>query len=240
MVSNSNYSHGRDPMKRIFSNGPAKDYVFNPLTRMMHRSTRLCIAAPYVTETGDLLSVSKSGTSVDLLIGLNASTSPEALSLVHGQSNIAIRYLTHRFHAKIYISDSAAMVGSSNLTDGGLRSNREATILLDQPDDLDAIEELRLLFLDLWNSGQVLTDEKLKRFTEAWHQAKRAAPNLDALIENAVGRAEPVNINVASSKKVPERIFLEQLRRQVYEQYRPSFNEGNEASRGESPSAARA
>jgi phosphatidylserine/phosphatidylglycerophosphate/cardiolipin synthase-like enzyme len=36
---------------------------------------------------------------------------------------------------KIYLSDAAAMVGSSNLTDGGLQSNREATILLDDSEE---------------------------------------------------------------------------------------------------------
>jgi hypothetical protein len=45
------------------------------------------------------------------------------------------------------------------------------------------------------------------------------------LIEKAIGRAEPPNINVASRTKSRERIFLEELRRQVYEQYRPAFNE---------------
>jgi phosphatidylserine/phosphatidylglycerophosphate/cardiolipin synthase-like enzyme len=191
----------------------------------MHNSGRLYIAAPYVTETGDLLSAAKRGISVDLLVGLNASTSPQALSAVYGVPNFAIRYLTRRFHAKIYISDTAALVGSSNLTDGGLRSNREATIRLDQPDDLDAIEELRALFLELWDCAHVLTGETLKSFTAAYQRVKRTGPDPDTLIEDAVGKAEPSNISVGSNKKTSERIFLEQLRRQVYEQYRPSFNE---------------
>jgi hypothetical protein len=212
-------------MNRIFSNGPSKDFVFNPFTQLMHKATRIYVAAPYVTETKELLSAAIDGTSVALLVGLNAATSPQALSDVYGIPNLAIRYLTHRFHAKIYISDTAALVGSSNLTDGGLRSNREATIYLDRPDDLDDIEELRLLFHELWDSAQVLTAEKLKRFTEAHQRTRHSGPDADALIEAAVGRAEPLNINVESKKKSPERIFLEGLRREIEEQYRPAFNE---------------
>jgi HKD family nuclease len=161
-------------MNSVFSNGPSKDFVVNPFTDLMHKSTQLCIAAPYVTETTALLSAAKSGVSVRLLVGLNASTSPKALSEVFELPNLAIRYLTRRFHAKIYISDTAALVGSSNLTDGGLRSNREATIRLKQPNDFDAIEELRLLFNELWESAQVLTTDKMKRFTQAHNQFKQS------------------------------------------------------------------
>jgi phosphatidylserine/phosphatidylglycerophosphate/cardiolipin synthase-like enzyme len=73
-------------------------------------------------------------------------------------------------------------VGSSNLTDGGLRSNREATICLDQPDDLDDIEELRSLFHELWDSAQVLTAQQLKIFTEAHQRVKHSGPDADTLI----------------------------------------------------------
>jgi phosphatidylserine/phosphatidylglycerophosphate/cardiolipin synthase-like enzyme len=212
-------------VNRIFSNGPSKDFVFNPFTNLMHKATRLHVAAPYVTETKDLVEAAKSGTVINLLVGLNGSTSPQVLSLVHGVPNIAVRYLTHRFHAKIYIADSSALLGSSNLTDGGLRSNREATIYLDQPDDLESIEDIRGLFMELWDSANVLTSEILDKFTKKYDQLKHSGPDVDALIEAAVGRVEPANINVSSAKKTPERIFLEGLRRQIEEQYRPSFNE---------------
>jgi len=145
--------------------------------------------------------------------------------MVHGLQNIAVRYLTRRFHAKIFIFDSCALVGSSNLTDGGLLSNREATVALDQAEDLDTIDELRALFLELWEAAQVLTTEKLKDFVSAHRSIPRSGPDPDQIIENAVGKAEPVNINVASKTKSSERIFLEGLRRQVYEQYRPAFDE---------------
>lgn len=212
-------------MNRIYSNGPQKDFVINPFNRLAAESFRLHLAAPYFTLAEPIMDAVRNGKSVQLLVGLNSSTSPAALRHVHEVPNLSVRYFTNRFHAKIYVFDQAAMVGSSNLTDAGLMSNREAVICLDQPDDLEAVEEVRALFLELWESGQVLTSEKLDSFTKAHTEAHRNRPNPDTEIEKAVGKAEPHNINVASHTKSRERIFLESLRQQVYEQYRPSYNE---------------
>ncbi|WP_281932720.1 phospholipase D family protein [Methylocystis iwaonis] len=188
-------------MRRVFSNGPSKDYVIKPFQAMAQKASRIHVAAPYVTKTDDLVEAARAGKFVDLLVGLNASTSPQALTAAQGIPNLAVRYLTRRFHAKIYMFDDTAMVGSSNLTDGGLMSNREATICFDQPEDGNAIEELRSLFLELWDSALVLTPEKLREFTTAYASIKRSGPDPDVLIEQAVGKAEPVNINVASAAK---------------------------------------
>lgn len=212
-------------MHRVFSNGPRKDYVINPFRQLLGAATEVFLAAPYFTHPDPILDAVKHGKSVQLLIGLNTATSPEALQKVHGIPGLSVRYLTGRFHAKIYIFGEAALLGSSNLTDGGLYSNREAVICLDQPDDEDAIEEIRSLFLELWDAGHVLTSEVLDRFRKARAEVKRKLPDPEREIEDAVGKAVPPNINVASLEKSKERIFLEDLRRQVFEQYRPAFEE---------------
>ena len=116
-------------MNRIYSNGPLKDFVVNPFKRLIMNSSRLYLAAPYFTAADIVRDAVKAGKSVQLIVGLNVATSPQALAKVHGVANLAVRYLTHRFHAKIYIFDDAALVGSSNLTDGGLVANREATLM---------------------------------------------------------------------------------------------------------------
>src|SRR5690348_13168186 len=174
-------------MNRIFSNGPRKDYVINPFSRLIAGASRLHLAAPYFTHADPILDAVKHGKSVQLLIGLNAATSPDALRKVHEVPNLAVRYLTSRFHAKIYLFDDTALLGSSNLTDGGLFSNREAVICLDQADKADAIEEIRALFLELWEAGQVLTREKLDNFTSAYKATRRQGPDPDSEIEKAVG-----------------------------------------------------
>jgi hypothetical protein len=212
-------------MSIIFSNGPNKDYVINPFSHMIADSSRLYLAAPYFTQSELLLQAAKDGKSVQLLIGLNPATSPQALRKIHELPGIAIRYLTSRFHAKIYIFDKSALLGSANLTDGGLRANREAVICLDCEEDADALEELRALFVELWDAGHVLTREKLDAFEKVHNELRRKTPDSEKEIEAALGQAQPHNISVASHEKSSERVFLETLRQEVYEQYRPAFSE---------------
>lgn len=197
--------------------------MINPFTKLASGAAQISIAAPYVTKTDTLILAARSGKRVDLLVGLNATTSPEALFAAYREPNIRVRYYTHRrFHAKIYLFDTAAMVGSSNLTDGGLQFNREATIILDDSEMPEAISELRAVFAELWEYAPVLTDDVLKRFAEA--HKKFSPSDADDLIGSTIGKAEPPNISVGSQKKTAERTFLEGLRRQIAE-YRNAFNE---------------
>jgi hypothetical protein len=46
-------------VKRIFSNCTAKDFVVRPFMDSMHGTTLVCVAAPYVTETKDLIEAVK-------------------------------------------------------------------------------------------------------------------------------------------------------------------------------------
>lgn len=212
-------------MSTVFSNGPNGDFVLNPFTELMAESRQACLAAPYFTKADGIVSAAKSGTSIQLLVGLNTVTSAKALREVSKLSNISVRYLTHRFHAKIYVFEESALIGSANLTDGGLLANREAVVALSQENDAEALEEVRALFVELWDSACVLTTEVLLALEKARSELSSEALNADSKIESAVGRAEPTNIGVGSSKRSRERSFLEELRRQIYERYRPAFNE---------------
>lgn len=210
--------------RRLYTNG-SKAYVINPFSHFAAAASELHLAAPYFTSADVILDELKKGKTVRLLVGLNAATDPNALSKLYGLPNLAIRYLTRRFHAKIFIFDNFAMVGSSNLTDGGLRSNREAVVCLDRDEDADTIAEVKALFIELWDSAHVLTDHVLEKFRHTYFAVTKQARDADKQIEDAVGKAEPHNINVGSHTQSRERIFLEGLRRLVHEQYRPAFND---------------
>jgi hypothetical protein len=212
-------------MRRIFSNGPEKDFVVKPFERLAGRATRLHLAAPYFTDAGPIVAAAGAGKQVQLLVGLNSATDPAALVQVLRAPNTAIRYLTHRFHAKIFLFDDSAFLGSANLTKNGFLANREAVICLDQPEDFDSIEEIKALFLELWESAAVLTPATLTAFASAWQANRPTGPDPDSAIEAAVGRVQPDNIDVASRVRSRERLFLNDLQRQVYEQYRPAFAE---------------
>lgn len=215
-------------LKRIYSNGGNGDYVINPLRELAEGSSRVALAAPYFAAYGAGLvnDLVRDGKHVRLLIGLNASTSPSAVGdLPHESAELAVRYLTRRFHAKVFLFDDAAAVGSSNLTSGGLLSNREAVVCLDRPEDAEAVDEIRALFAELWDAGSVLTPVVVKSFVEVHKVLATSSDKLDERVEVAVGKVEPPNVDVDSRRSPKRRLFLEGLRRDVYEQYRPAFTE---------------
>jgi phospholipase D-like protein len=208
-------------MNRLFSNRGVANYVINPYQEQISQSSEILIAAPYVTKTEQLVVAAQAGKKISLIVGINECTSPQALFALVGLPNCAVRYFTTRFHAKIYVFDEAALIGSSNLTDGGLVSNREATLLVEDSEDL---EEARRLFLELWESAQTLTPDKLKAFAKI--HVRPAFQDGNPRYADAVGgKVEPPNIKVNSARPNAARMFAEQLRRQVYEQYKPAFTE---------------
>jgi hypothetical protein len=220
-------------MNRVFSNGPSRDFVFNPFSSLITKAKHVQLAAPYFTDFDEIVGSARAGTSIQLLIGLNSATSPKAVAATLGVPNLAVRYLTSRFHAKIFIFDNEALIGSANLTDGGLRANREAVIHLGRAEDMDSVDEIRALFLELWESAPVLTPLICAKFESAWRGNRPKGPDPDEQIEAAIGVAEPVNIRVGSERKTHERLFLDALQRQVYEQYLPAFNEVGALLEGE-------
>ena len=63
-------------MTRIFSNGAQNyDFVINPFTELMERSSHLYLAAPYFTFADPIRDAVQEGKSVQLLVGLNTATS---------------------------------------------------------------------------------------------------------------------------------------------------------------------
>jgi len=214
-----------DLVRRVYSNGHGGDLVRPAYERLVAEASNLYLASPYFTEADAIVRAGESGTPVQLLVGLNSITRPEALKRAVRAKNVTVRYLTEHFHPKIFLSDKAALIGSSNLTAGGLQSNREATVLFDRIEDLDTIEEVRAVFEDLWRAGVSVSDGVVVEYERVWFATRQPGPTRDDLIADAMGRASPETILVGSGTKTRERIFIESLRRQVWEQYRPAFTE---------------
>ena len=119
-------------------------------------------------------------------------------------------------------------MGSANLTSEGLQANREAVISLGRDNDVDSenFEDVRTLFDELWNSADVLTRNKLDAFKRIHKHVRQSGQNrLDPQkeIENEFGKVQPPNADVDSLVESREHTFLETLRREVHEQYGPSF-----------------
>ena len=212
-------------MNRIFSNSGQEDVLIIAYRELCERSSHLQLAAPYFTLADPVLEAIGAGISVQLLVGLNPTTSPNQLRKVHGKPGVAVRYLTKRFHAKIFLFGNAALVGSSNLTRGGFYSNREAVMCLDKPEDGDSVEDLRSLFKELWDAGAVLTSEMLDTFASTHKWLRERTPDWEGELEKRIGKVEPPSIRVGGGERSRKQLFLQRLRREVYEQYRPAFRE---------------
>lgn len=211
-------------MRRVFSNGK-NDYVANAFDRLSRTARTLYLAAPYFSYANPVIDAARAGKTVRLLIGLNSATKPNSVAQAVATPRVDVRYLTKRFHAKIYIFDGGVLLGSSNLSDNGLYSNREAVICLDRSEDQDAVAEVRELFAELWEAAAVVTPEKLEAFQTAWRETQPKLPDRDDEIARIVGEIVAPNIDVGSRNKSREQIFIEGLQRRVYEQYRPAFAE---------------
>ncbi|WP_256737669.1 phospholipase D family protein [Pseudomonas sp. dw_358] len=188
-------------------------------------STASCIriAVPYFTREDRIVQASSRGARIELLVGLNKSTNPSALRKVLDASNCVVRYFTDGYHAKLFLFDGTAMVGSANLTMGGMAGNREAVVLLDQPGDEDRIRDLEIFFAEVWDSAEVLTGQVYKQFKEAWEKSSRLQSQ--DLPSQVMLPVEPQTILGSSQKKSARDMYLSDLQKSIHEQYRPAFSE---------------
>ncbi|MDN3224174.1 phospholipase D family protein [Pseudomonas nunensis] len=213
----------------IYTNSPGQDQVLRPYTVHMGTASSIRIAVPYFTRASEILQAAARGARIELLVGLNRSTDPSALRSVLNSPNCLVRYFTDRYHAKVFLFDGVAMLGSANLTGGGMASNREATLVLDQPGDEERILELELFFAQVWDSAEVLTPQILKQFKDAWDKSSRLG-NPDAPFQ-MLRSVEPPTVLSGSGRKSAQQYVLSGLQKLIYGEYRPAFAEVSDVLR---------
>lgn len=121
------------------------------LCPIIERSSDVRVAVAFMSSRGlaiirpSLTSAIRSGATVELLVGLDMrTTEPEALGgvmdLVSESENVSMYCYVgltgaSTYHPKLYLCHTpdmvASIVGSSNLTEGGLRSNVEINLLIE-------------------------------------------------------------------------------------------------------------
>lgn len=127
---------------------------------------RMNVAVAYVKETGlDVLDSMKVKIDRGIVGDAFGVTQPEALRrlLKEGSTVRMAQVATGTFHPKLYMvpyDDSlGAIVGSANLTGGGLEANEEASIALRGHNDEAPIPNLLEYFRGLWDANAVVLDE---------------------------------------------------------------------------------
>jgi hypothetical protein len=136
----------------------------------------LLIVAPFITESGVEIVKSSLSTKFKGQGKIEVLTCFDPLSICQGTCDpFAVKALleeactstlTHlpRLHAKVYIADNrAAIITSGNLTEGGLVTNFEYGIALDEP---IVIEQVRDDLIEYAALGAAFGDEQLTAFCE--------------------------------------------------------------------------
>jgi hypothetical protein len=185
------------------------------------------LASPFFNTYDPIHELSKHGCLVKLIVRLCPITPPCVLRQALTDSNVLVRYYTDRaFHAKLYIIDNIALVGSANLTNSGLMSNREVSVVLVKDRD-GAFDDVRGMFNLFWEYADVLTPDVCSRYEEAYRKigVSTAEEELQAHVERFVHASKPPSAAVGSDRVSKRRAFLQGLRRKYDEELIPAFNE---------------
>ena len=117
---------------------------------------------------------------------------------------VQIRYFTDRqFHSKLYIfGDRRAIVGSSNLTDGGLEANREVAVIIPS-NHAEAFDRLVGIFECYWNQAEPFDHGKLQIFARIYQDKAKSPPtrHLDEEIKKHLGSIAPAGIRVGDAPR---------------------------------------
>lgn len=156
--------YGHVPMKVTFTDGTAnnkqndfENYLISCIYMAEHR---IKITNPYFSDDNvinALIEARKRGVEIDIVIpkendtlffsSLNLNT---AKILVENDVNVYF-YLNRFSHAKLYIVDDLAIIGSSNLDTRSLKENQELSIIVHSHDFIEEIEK-RVFEVDIANS----------------------------------------------------------------------------------------
>ena len=196
-------------MEQIYTNRPkGRDFTVNFFRSCNTGIKSVQLACPFFTDSTPIEILRDKGSDrISLLVRLCEATSPYALAKAKACEGVEIRFFTSSaFHAKFYILDHTALVGSANLTDAGLRSNRELSLTI--PAENEQFDDIVMLFDELWSAASVLTDESLERF-RIWRLQNKpqSLPDIDG-----IDPCGPITIDVNTQRENRTRTYLENFR----------------------------
>ncbi|WP_197041904.1 phospholipase D family protein [Sandarakinorhabdus oryzae] len=190
-------------------------------------ATSAMLASPFFSTYEPIEKLTRRGCQVKLIVRLCSVTPPAVVAKAMADPLVTLRYYTSRgFHAKLYIVDDRAMVGSANLTNAGLMTNREVSIVLHRDRDA-AFEELPALFETFWNHAGAMTSEILAAYQAAYRLIgnPKEEAEFESHLTKHVGKVDPPSAKAGSEVMSKRRSFLEQLRRKYDERVIPAFRE---------------
>ena len=185
------------------------------------------LASPFFSTFEPIRTLTERGCNVRLIVRLCSITPPHILWQTLTDPNVTVRYYTSQtFHAKLYIIDDVAMVGSANLTNAGLLSNREVSVVLRKDRD-PSFDDLPGMFNLFWDYADTLTPEICTLYEQAFKTIGNAKEEqaFQSHLEKTIGAATPPSVKVGSEIISARRSFIQGLRRKYDEKLIPAFRE---------------
>jgi hypothetical protein len=221
-------------IRDAYGNTAGSGFTINFFAENANGAREAYLASPFFTTFEPIRTLTAKGCSVKLIVRLCSITPPKILRQVLADPKVTLRYYTCRdFHAKLYIIDDVAMVGSANLTDAGLTTNREVSVVLRKERD-PAFDELRGMFNMFWEFADTMTPEICGQYEQAYRLIGNPQEDADfqAKLEQFVPAATPPSARVGSDRVSARRSFIRGLRRKYDEQLVPAFREVAEVFEG--------
>ncbi len=125
---------------------------------------------------------------VRLLVSLTPPTNPFILKklLPHPTTKIEIKFLTKSFHSKLTVfsrsnGSTAAIIGSSNYTNGGLQNNIETNIFIENEKEL---KNIVTHFDNIWQNSPSLSPDDLTSYIPLYQKAMKHKKKIDENINS--------------------------------------------------------
>jgi len=175
---------------RILTNRGSSDFE-ELLIDLSKSADHIKIATAFFSDTKLINQWEQNFKTVDLLFSLRPPTNYYSLLNIYSKTNVNIQFLGKDFHSKFYVfyRDSkpfALVIGSSNLTVGGLYNNIETNTIIK---DENYLKEIDREFSALWKISYQLQPTDLDEFKILFDKFKKKEAGekaeLDAF-ENAI------------------------------------------------------
>lgn len=214
-------------LRDAYGNSKSSGYTIDFFELTAPGAKSAMLASPFFSTYDPIERLTKRGCEVKLIVRLCSVTPPTLVAKAMADPLVTLRFFTSQaFHAKLYIVDDQAMVGSANLTSAGLMSNREVSIVVRKDRDA-AFDELPGLFGLFWSHAGAMTPDILAAYQTAFRQIgnPKEEAEFEQYLTNLVGKVDPPSVMAGSDVMSKRRSFLEQLRRKYDEQVIPAFRE---------------
>lgn len=148
---------------QLYTNSKS-DFLKSALEKNIKENEDIYIAIAFFSYTDFIKKAIEKNCNIKLIVRISLATSMQRLKEISEMNNVNIRFFTsEKFHPKLYIfGNSIAFIGSSNLTQSGLKSNQEINISIESENPI--FKDLRTLFDEYWEQAEVLDNNYIQKF----------------------------------------------------------------------------